>query len=301
MILVKDLNKDIFSSSFLKYLPETCESCGSPTEILETLNILQCSNRHCISKVGYRLFSLLRDLGIEDLSVDECIKFLNGFNTLNPYSIFLYNPEDDGELFEGYGEEKSNNFYSELNKRRGMLLWEYIKLGHFDNLSVSAEKILKKYNSINDFYVDLINGGIPFIQNLLLEDTEYKEASGICVNAVIIYENFVYYKEEIEEGLQGVVILNPEKTIKILFANDTQNYKSNQDFLFFVNNQLQNKIYLFQGYELDDSISLVFWHENKIHLYNSLVTKAKNEYPNIKIVNEENIFSVLLEVLSSNE
>ena len=271
MILVKDLNKDIFSSPFLTYLPETCDCCVSPNEILETLSSLQCSNRHCISKVGYRLFALLQDLGINDLTVDECIEFLKGFNTLNPYSIFLYNPEDDGELFEGFGEEESLSFYSELNKKRGMLLWEFIRLGHFDNLSVSAEKLLKDYNDLNSFYADLVEGGISFIQNLLLENTEYEGSSDICVDAVILYEIFSYYKTEIEEGLNGVVILNPEMKLSVLFANDAEGYISNQDFLSSINRKLKNKIYLYPAYQLDESVSLVFWHECGINNYNSIV------------------------------
>lgn len=300
MVLVKDLNKDIFSSPFLKYLPETCDSCGSPTEILETLSSLQCSNRHCISKVGYRLFALLQDLGIDYLTVDECIKFLQGFDTLNPYSIFLYNPGEDGELFEGFGEDESLQFYSELNKKRGMLLWEFIKLGHFDNLNVSAEKLLSDYNDLNSFYADLIEGGIPFIQNLLLKNTSYEGSTDICVDAVILYEIFVYYKSEIEEGLNGVVILNPEIKLSVLFANDTQNYKSNQDFLSFINRQLKNKIYLYPAYQLDDTVSFVFWQECSVNSYNSIIKNVKEHFPNIPLVNENNILSVMLEVLSSN-
>lgn len=301
MVLVKDLNKDIFTSPFLKYLPETCDSCGSPNEILETLSNLQCSNRHCISKVGYRLYSLLKDLGVNYVSVDECIAFLREFNTLNPYSIFLYNPNEDGEFIEGFGEEKSLKLYSEINKKRGMLLWEYIKLGHFDNLNVSAEKILKNYNDLNTFYADLIEGGIPFIQNLLLEDTDYSDVSGICVDAVIIYEVFIYYKDEIEECINGVVILNPEKKVKILFANDVINYKTNQDFLYFINGQLRNQIYLYPAYKLDESVSLVYWPDEEIKVENTIIRDVRLNYPTIKIVNEENIFDKLLEVLSPNE
>ena len=301
MVLVKELNKDIFTSPFLKYLPETCDSCGSPNEILETLSNLQCSNRHCISKVGYRLYSLLKDLGVNYVSVDECIAFLREFNTLNPYSIFLYNPNEDGEFIEGFGEEKSLRLYSEINKKRGMLLWEYIKLGHFDNLNVSAEKILKNYNDLNTFYADLIEGGIPFIQNLLLEDTDYSDVSGICVDAVIIYEVFIYYKDEIEECINGVVILNPEKKVKILFANDVINYKTNQDFLYFINGQLRNQIYLYPAYKLDDSVSLVYWPDDEIKVENTIIRDVRLNYPTIKIVNEENIFDKLLEVLSPNE
>ncbi len=301
MVLVKDLNKDIFTSPFLKYLPETCESCGSPTEILETLSNLQCSNRHCISKVGYRLFSLLRDLGVHYVTVDECIAFLDEFNTLNPYSIFLYNPNEDGEFIEGFGEEKSLKLYSEINKKRAMLLWEYIKLGHFDNLNVSAEKLLSNYTDLNVFYEDLIEGGIPFIQNLLLENTDYSDTAGICVDAVIIYEVFIYYKEEIEECINGVVILKPERKVKILFANDVQEFKTNQDFLYSINGKLKNQIYLYSAYKLDDSVSLVYWSDENIKVENTIIREVRTNYPHIKIVNEDNIFDKLLEVLSPNE
>lgn len=299
MIYVKDLKKDIFPSSFLNFLPENCESCGSPNEVVETLSSLQCSNRSCISKIGYRLFSLLRDLGISLLSVDECICFLQKFETTNPYSIFLYNPEEDGELFDGYGIEQSTVFYKELNKKRGMLLWEFVKIGNFENLKISAEKLLDGYTRLNEFYVDLASGGIPFIQNLLLEDTDYVNIdNSICVDAVLIYEIFIMYKEELEEGLKGVVILNPDIKISVLFANNVTEYDSNRDFLYEVNKKLQNKIYLYPVYSLNIGVDLVYWEDLGLNTYNSIIEKVKMEYQNIKIVDSENIYDVLLEVLS---
>lgn len=299
MIYVKDLKKDIFPSSFLNFLPENCESCGSSNEVVETLSSLQCSNKNCISKVGYRLFSLLRDLGILLLSVDDCICFLEKFDTTNPYSIFLYNPEEDGELFEGFGIKQSNIFYKEINKKRGMLLWEFVKIGNFENLKISAEKLLDGYTKLSEFYTDLANGGIPFIQNLLLEDTDYTNIdNSICVDAVLIYEIFIMYKEELEVGLKGVVILNPDIKISVLFANNVSEYSSNRDFLYEINKKLQNKIYLYPVYNLNISVDLVYWEDLGLNTYNSIIEKVKTEYQNIKIVDSENIYDVLLEVLS---
>ena len=74
-------------------------------------------------------------------------------------------------------------------------------------MNIKAEKLLKDYSDLNAFYADLVEGGIPFIQKLLLKDTDFEESTDICVDAVILYEVFVYYKSEIEEGLNGVVIL----------------------------------------------------------------------------------------------
>lgn len=301
LILVKDLNKSIFPSPFLEYLPETCETCGSPTEVVETFSLLQCSNSHCISKVSYRLFRLLRELGIDLLTVDECMKFLKEFDTLNPYSILLYNPENDGELYEGYGEEKSNILYSEINKKRGMLLWEYIKLGFFENLSVSSEKLLRDYNNIYDFYNDLGKGGISFIQKLLLNETDLKDTQAICIDAVLIYETLVLYKEEIIEGLQGVKILNPQFKLSLFFANDVIDFKNNQAFLNYVNIKLKHQIYIYPAYSLNENVDLIFWNDTDLGVYNSALKKCISDFPDIKIVNEDNIFEVLLEVLSLNE
>ena len=181
-----------------------------------------------------------------------------------------------------------------------MLLWEFIRLGHFDNLSVSAEKLLKDYDDLKVFYADLVEGGIPFIQKLLLKDTNFEDSTDICVDAVILYEIFVYYKSEIEEGLNGVVILNPDVKLSVLFANDAEGFNSNQDFLFSINRKLKNKIYLYPAYQLDNSVSFVFWHNTSVNSYNSIIKQVKEEYPHIPLVNEDNILSVMLEVLSSN-
>lgn len=298
MILVKDLNKDIFPTSFLSYLPETCDSCGSPNEIIETLSTLQCSNPKCISKIGYRLFRMLNDLGINLLDINECIKFLNEFNTSNPYSIFLYNPVD-GELYSGYGMDKSIKFYKLLNKRRGMLLSEYIKIGHLENLSDSAEKLLKNYDSLATFYNDLADG-IPFIQKLLLKDTEYSEDNeSICVNAVLIYETFMKYREDLEAGLNGVVILKPEKVMSVIFANNVTDFESNQEFLYTINKQLKNQIYLYQTNILTDTVDFVYWEEVGLNTLNSLMKEIKENYSNIKCVNSTNIFEVMLGVLEN--
>ena len=298
MILVKDLNKDIFPTSFLSYLPETCASCGSPNEILETLSTLPCSNPKCIAKVGYRLFRMIREIGIDLLDVEECIRFLQEFNTTNPYSIFLYNP-GDGELYLGCGMEKSKQIYKMLNKRRGMLLSEYIKIGQLENLSDSAEKLLKNYDSLASFYNDLADG-IPFIQKLLLEDTDFSEDNeSICVDAVLIYETFMKYREDLEKGLDGVVILKPDRTMSVIFANNVTDFESNQEFLYTINKQLKNQIYLYQTNILSDKVDLVYWEQIGLNTSNSLMKEIRENYPNIRQVDSKNIFEVMLEVLEN--
>lgn len=303
VVKVKDLDKNIFPNDFLHQLPLTCDICGADNEVMESLSYLQCSNPKCISKVGYRLFLLLKDLGINTLSVDECIEFLEEFDTLNPYSILLYNYDNDGELILGFGAEKSESFYNELNRKRGMLLWEFIKIGHFGNFNESIEKILRGYSNLHIFYDDLMAGGIPFVQSLLLKETTLEDTDSICVNAVLIYDLFISNREDILEGLDGVVILNPDYTLGVLFANsvDKNLYSSNKDFLYEVNGKLKNKIYLYPLYILNENVSLVYWEEEELGVKNSIVEKLEIEYPDIPIVNTENIYNELLGVLENGQ
>lgn len=300
MILVKEINQKLFPTEFLSYLPLTCGSCGSDTEIIESLSYLQCSNARCISKVGYRMWLLLNDLGVDSLTVDECICFMKEFDTTNPYSILLYNPNSDGELFEGYGVEKSIEVYKELNKKRGMLLWEFIKIGNFEGLNDSVEKILKRYTDLYSFYDELSEGGIGFIQNLLLEAVEIEEQDSICVEAVLIYDVFISNKEDIFEGLTGVVIIKPEYSLGVLFANNVTIHSSNKSFLSEINQTLKNKIYLYPLNMLSDSVSLVYWDDMGLNVLNSIVEEVKQKYPNIPLVNESNIFDNILKVVTEN-
>lgn len=300
MILVKEINQELFPTEFLNYLPLICDSCGSDTEIIESLSYLQCSNPYCISKVGYRMWLLLNDLGINSLTVDECICFMKEFETTNPYSILLYNPNNDGELFDGYGIEKSIELYKELNKKRGMLLWEFIKIGNFDGLNDSVEKILKTYTDLYSFYSELSEGGIGFIQNLLLEGVDIEKDS-ICVEAVLIYDVFISNKEDILEGLAGVVVIKPEYSLGVLFANNITKYSSNKDFLSEINQTLKNKIYLYPLNMLSDSVSLIYWDDMGLNVSNSIVEEVNQKYPKIPLINESNIFDKILKVVTENE
>ena len=299
MIFVKDLNKDIFDSPFLTFLPEYCETCKSPMEIIETFTVLQCSNPKCPSKIAYRLYNLLRDLGITLLDLEDCKNFLTNFNLDNPYSIFLYNPSD-GELFDGYTIEKSKELFKELNKKRGMLLWEYVKIGNLEVLSDNAEKLFYDYNSLSAFYTDMNEGGIGFIQEKLLSNSEFVNVdNSILVEAVRIFHILQENKDELEYALEGVVILNPRIKMGVLFVNDVLGFKSNRDFLYAVNKKLKNNIYLYPVYSLNSNVKLVYWED--LGYLNTLVEKIKVDKPELRIVNSETIFRSILETLNGKK
>lgn len=297
MINVSELRKDLFNEPFLDYLPENCEFCGSPNQVIETFSYLECSNPYCKSRIGYRLYSLLKDLGFSQFNLSICMSIVESQKMKSPYDIFKYSASDL-ELFEGFGLKNSFDFVNELEQHKSMTLWEFVKLGHFNGLSGSIEKVLLEYTDLNDFYMDLSKGSIPFIQELLLRDTEYLEdSSKLCVTAIQIYDVFISIKSELEENIQYVKIVNPEIKMGILFACNVSGYKNNQLFLNEINSKLKGQIYLYPSSCLSEDVSFVYWEDNKLNLKNMYMCEVETNYPQISVVNSENIIDVLLEVL----
>ena len=73
---------------FVEMIPETCETCGAPLEISETLTGLRCSNPRCKDKLVMRVKALVLDLGILTFGESTIEKFLECWNIDGPMDIF---------------------------------------------------------------------------------------------------------------------------------------------------------------------------------------------------------------------
>jgi len=301
LLKTNEFDKELFPLKFIDLLPTICDRCGSETEVSESLTFLQCSNRRCPSKVEYRIFALFRDIGIEEVTIEDCQAFVDKFKVVNPYGVFLYNPKIDGEFNSNYDIEKSNNLYKKINQRRGMLLWEFVKIGNFMYLKDSAERLFGKYDDINTFYNDMETGGIQFIQNLLLEGENVQYTNGeVLIKAVTLYDTLLFFKEDILKGLKGVVLLKPKNTIGIVFASDVSGYSVNYDFIMELNKQYKNEIYFYSTKLLKNSkLRVIYWEDSKNEKVTSQIEKVLLQHPHIKIVNGNTIHDCIKGALSN--
>lgn len=299
MLKTNEFDKELFPIKFIDLLPTICDRCGSETEVSESLTFLQCSNRRCPSKVEYRVFSLLKDIGIDDLTIDDCKGFVERFKVTNPYAIFLYNPKFDGVLHLKYNIDKSNILYKKINQRRGMLLWEYIKIGNFMHLKDSAERVFEKYDDINVFYKDMEEGGIQFIQDILLDGENIELSNGgVLIKAVTLYDILLYFKDDILQGIKGVVLLKPEKTIGIVFESNVLGYAVNYDFIMDLNKQYKDKVYFYITKLLQtNNLKFVYWEETKNKKVSSQIEKIQTIYSDIQIVDYKTIHKQIGRIL----
>lgn len=242
MLKVEDLFSSQLPREFLNCLPTSCDSCGAPTEITETLTMLRCSNPKCIEKSVQRLVAMMQDIGVKGMGDSKCRKFLENFNVLNPYIIFAYEPSEDGVLHEGCSMQVSQDIYEKLNKNRSMLLWEYVKIGNLPGIRDSARKLFGDYSSLDEFYDDLEEGGIDHIQSLL----GVKGSDEVSVTAVSVYNTLLLFKDDLFEAIEYVSIIKLDvPTINICLSTSVgYPYESKKDFISKMNDEFGSKVHI---------------------------------------------------------
>lgn len=245
MIKVSELSPRTFPLEFLEVLPTECETCGHPTVITETLSSLHCSNPQCLEKSVQRLVTMLQDMDVKDMGESKCESFLRHFEVNNPYAILVYEPTD-GPLFNGCSQEFSEKFYKQLETKRSMLLWEYIKIGNLPKIRDSARKIFAEYDDLAKFYEDFedpTTGGTQFIQKKLGIKGKL-EGESIMVSQTC--ETLRVFKEDLFEALDYVNIkkLNTPVINLCISTSVGAPYKSKKDFVSQMNEKFEEKIHL---------------------------------------------------------
>ena len=186
--LAKRPEYDVIPSWFWKQIPTECPYCGLPTEMQLGLTKLTCCNPRCCAKVAKRVEALLSDLGIKGIGEAGVQKFVDEYEVTSPFEIFtLRGVNEDNEPFdyplsEGMNYKADAQVKDELEswKKRGLALWEVVKLMHLPYLGEkSSKKLFLAYNTFEDFYNDKGEGvdAVDFIQNLLGIKVDSQELS----------------------------------------------------------------------------------------------------------------------------
>ena len=313
MLKVTELQDSSLPQEFVDLLPTTCDYCGHPTEITETLTILRCSNTNCGEKSVHRLVTLLQDLDVKNMGESKCRQFLEHWGITNPYAILMYELSD-GTLFDGCSYEFSEAFFEQLENKRTMLLWEYVKIGNLPGIRDSARKLFADYDNLYEFYDDLEDGGISFVQDLLGIKKGSKQDSdsfladddddSLSVKAVQVYNTLIFHKEELLEALDYVNIKElTTPVINLCISTGVgKPYKSKKDFINQMNEQFGHKIHLnFLGSVSKDCHFLIWSKEGA---ETSKVKKAytHNDKLETRIYNGEDVSDMhRIEILTGEE
>ena len=267
VMLVRDFKaecSDMYPAEFLECLPEYCFnlSCGSPTEMSETLTGLKCSNPRCPDKIVKRITHIMGDLGIKDFGNSRAADFVASYGIRNPLAVFAYEPSD-GCLGQSISMELSTQIYDKLSSRKSFTLWEYIRTAHLPFIQSSALTLFGDFDDLSEAYEKIEEGGVEYIRDKLgiqkgtapktisedvLED-DYSDLEvsipSVSVRAVKIFEVLMTFKQDLFEYLDfvNIIPLNSEDmvTLKAVCSEEVgAPFRTKADFYSTVNNLYSN-------------------------------------------------------------
>lgn len=293
MIKVSQLKYGDFPQEFIDVIPERCEVCGAENELTDTLTKLMCSNPKCKEKGVQRLVQLLKDIGLKNMGESKCRSMMENFDCYNPYCIFTYDPESDGPLFEGCSMQFSESIYEQVNKYRGMILWEYVKIGNIPGIRDSARHLFKDYDDLDTFYEDLEDGGVEFVQELLgIKGKTVDNEEDVSVKAISIYEALIEFRDELFEFIEDVEIKHVNKVLNVCISDNAgDGWKTKNEYKEYMNTQYEDIVHINFLSSVTKDCDYLVWGKNGAKT--SKVKKA--EKYGIEIVTGDELIEILNE------
>ena len=290
MIFVEDLKIDYdrygLPERFVEILPSTCEECGSPLAISEVMTGLHCSNPRCKNKVVMRIRAICRDLGIVDFGESTISKFIDYYEVTNPLNFF--DLREGMILSDEVSDKVSKKVIDQLVRKKKFLLWEFVQVANLPYIRTSARKIFQGYNTLEEAYDDIEEGGVEFIQHKLgitKEDT-------VSLQAMKIYTTLMEYKDDLLEGEECVEIIKLEgkKELNVVCSDQVGGgFNKKAEFYAYVNETFGDKVHVNFLSSVSKSIDYLVWAgaDGSPARYTSKVQKVeryKEKGSNIPIV-----------------
>lgn len=206
MLFVKEVKQNYdnygLPFKFVEVLPDTCEECGSPLAISETMTGLHCSNPRCKDKLIMRIRAVCRDLGIVDFGESTISKFIDYYGVTNHLNFF--DLRKGMILSDEVSDKVSEKVVDQVVRKKDFLLWEFVQVANLPYIRTSARKIFQGYNTLTEAFQDIEEGGVDFIQSKLgiaKEDT-------VSLQAMKVYSTLMEFKEDLLEGEECVNIIS---------------------------------------------------------------------------------------------
>lgn len=305
MLFINDLKQNPekydLPERFVDILPSECPDCGSPLEMSETLTGLHCSNPRCVSKIVMRIRAICLSLNIVDFGETTIRRFVDYYGITNPLNFFDLKP--GMQLADTVSDKVSEKVIAQLMNRKDFLLWEFVQVANLPYIQTSARKIFQGYDSLEEAYDDIEDGGVDFIKTKLgIKGSD----DGVSIQAVKIYTTLMEYKEDLLEGVQCVNIIslteNNIKELNVVCSDQVGcGYKTKPVFYAYIKEHFGDKVHVNFLTSVNHDIDYLVWAgaDGSEARYTSKVQKVEGYNAkgyNIPIVNA-NMFIAELEKL----
>lgn len=261
MIYVSTLKRDYetfgLPKRFVDLLPETCPTCGGIMGISETLTGLHCCNSRCQDKLVMRIKAICNDLGILGFGESTIEKFIDYYGLTNPLNMFAL--RKGMQLSDEVSDKVSDSITEQVEAKRNFLLWEYVRIANIPHVQTSAMQIFQGYDSLEQAYYDIEDGGVRFIQNKLGIITD---DGSVSLRAMKIYDSLMEYKDDLFESIGDVNIIHLDgvKELNVVCSDQVGNgFTKKAEFYSYINNTFGDKVHVNFLPSVTKSIDYLVW------------------------------------------
>lgn len=265
MVLVKDLEFSELGSSldprFFEVVPQFCESCESPLDMNMALTELKCINPMCTGKLVMRVRKLCEALGIKHFGESSIEKWVDENGIVSP--LQLYNIED-GMLLNGISDSLADKLLPQISAVKTMKLWEFVANAQLPYIQMSSKKLLEGYSSLEDFFKDMTDGGVDFIQTRLGIGDQYDDFGNPIVStmAAKVFTSLLESQEELLEAI-NYINLEDESNVRefIIVASDEvgNGFSTKREFYNFIKQRYAGLATFTIGSSVTKKTNVVIW------------------------------------------
>ena len=265
MVLVKDLEFSELGSSldprFFEVVPQLCESCESPLDMNMALTELKCINPMCTGKLVMRVRKLCEALGIKHFGESSIEKWVDENGIVSP--LQLYNIED-GMLLNGISDSLADKLLPQISAVKTMKLWEFVANAQLPYIQMSAKKLLEGYSSLEEFFKDMTDGGVDFIQTRLGIGDQYDDFGNPIVStmAAKVFTSLLESQEELLEAI-NYINLEDESNVRefIIVASDEvgNGFSTKREFYNYIKQRYAGLATFTIGSSVTKKTNVVIW------------------------------------------
>lgn len=265
MVLVKDLEFSELGSSldprFFEVVPQFCESCESPLDMNMALTELKCINPMCTGKLVMRVRKLCESLGIKHFGESSIEKWVDENGIVSP--LQLYNIED-GMLLNGISDSLADKLLPQISAVKTMKLWEFVANAQLPYIQMSAKKLLEGYSSLEEFFKDMTDGGVDFIQTRLGIGDQYDDFGNPIVStmAAKVFTSLLESQEELLEAI-NYINLEDESNVRefIIVASDEvgNGFSTKREFYNYIKQRYAGLATFTIGSSVTKKTNVVIW------------------------------------------
>ena len=265
MVLVKDLEFSELGSSldprFFEVVPQFCDSCESPLDMNMALTELKCINPMCTGKLVMRVRKLCEALGIKHFGESSIEKWVDENGIVSP--LQLYNIEDD-MLLNGISDSLADKLLPQISAVKTMKLWEFVANAQLPYIQMSAKKLLEGYSNLEDFFSDMTDGGVEFIQNRLGIGDQYDDLGNPIVSTMAskVFTSLLESQEELLEAI-NYITLEDESNVQefIIVASDEvgNGFSTKREFYNYIKQRYAGLATFTIGSSVTKKTNVVIW------------------------------------------